>query len=48
MLNTKDYALHCDIKCFFHKTPQVMASYLVNGTNDIYGLPVHLGKKKKN
>ena len=45
MLHRNDYAFDCDIKCFFHKTPQVMASYLVNDTNDIDGLPAHLGKK---
>ena len=45
MIHRNDYAFDCDIKCFFHKTPQVMATtYLVNDTSDIDGLP-HLGKK---
>ena len=44
MLHRNDYAFVCDANFFFRKTPQVMATYLVNDTSDIDGLP-HLQKK---
>ena len=31
--------IHCGVKCLIAKTPQVMATFLVNDTSDIDGLP---------
>ena len=44
ILHRSDYPFNSGIKRFFPKTPQVMATYLVNDTSDIDGLP-HLQKK---
>ena len=43
MLHRNDNAFDCGIKSFFCKTPLVMATYVVNDSSDIDGLP-HLGK----